>query len=285
MKLNRRFTSLSLALVLSGEVFSDPMPILSTSRTAEISQNVASKLTRPIILDPGHGGADHGTQVASTDEDEIAYDIAVRVKSLLEHQCYEVYQTTFDQDTGYRPQDKLTNGTHEFLNLPNGRHMKLDKPYLSRRCKLINSLYRGEEPILVSLHINSTYPIMSGVKFYYPSAELYGSQTVTNNSQSLGLALSSSIKKHGLPTFDIQALADLGIDFFPDLVETMHRQSQNGKPFKLGLFAKTPQVYSKVLIECGNLRNKTDEERLMTPSYRQNLAVAISDGIISYEQQ
>ena len=37
-----------------------------------------------VVIDPGHGGVDEGTPVAGITEDEITYDVSVRVQELLQ---------------------------------------------------------------------------------------------------------------------------------------------------------------------------------------------------------
>ena len=46
-----------------------------------------------IILDPGHGGSDHGAIRGDTSEKDITLDVAKRVRTLLEKKGYEVFMT------------------------------------------------------------------------------------------------------------------------------------------------------------------------------------------------
>ena len=55
-----------------------------------LSRDIHKKL---IVLDPGHGGGDHGAIRGNINEKDITLDVAKRVRTLLEKKGYEVFMT------------------------------------------------------------------------------------------------------------------------------------------------------------------------------------------------
>ncbi len=234
-----------------------------------------------IILDPGHGGADPGAQYKGVDEDEVAYDISVRVKKLLEKKGYKVHQTVVDEYTGFNPQHRLINNQEEYLLHPDGEKLELTHKLLEKRCEVINEVYKQNiDSILVSIHINSTYPQIRGASVYYPNKKTYKSKKSEYNSKNLAEMIKNSMEIQGVPTYSIDFFGIQDLDILSKVKDSFN----NGKDFKLAIFRDT-KVETKILIECGNIRNSKDLEILTTPKGRQKIAGAIYKGIVSYDEQ
>jgi len=230
---------------------------------------------RLIILDPGHGGIDTGATIEGISEDEVAYDITVRVRQLLLQEGYSVHQTVYDRKTKFTPLEKLVSNREEFLVDGRGVKTKLTRRFLGKRCQIINNFYdQQDEPILVSIHVNSLYFFVQGACIYYPSEKTYGSEETEKRSKKLAEAVKTSLKEHNIPTYSIDFLG-FELDFLPD--------TKNFDNFRLAIF-KT-RLEDKILVECGNLQNGNDQRRLLDPREREKMAVAIYKGISSYVQQ
>jgi N-acetylmuramoyl-L-alanine amidase len=228
---------------------------------------------RPIIIDPGHGGPSPGTTQAAVAEDEITYDISVRVTNMLTEAGYEVHQTVYDKKTKFKPQDMLTNDKNEFLVEKTGKKRPMKKKYLSKRCRIINSLYKGKDPVAVSIHVNATNPLITGASFYYPGAERYGSEEIAKASRKLAHTLEKAFKEREVPTYSLG----------PIPIRAVFNRFHRGDNWYAAVFKRTSDVKSKVVVETGNAQNKSDAARLVTTEGRQEIAEAIVAGIVSYQ--
>lgn len=235
---------------------------------------------RPIILDPGHGGIDSGATNHLVIEDEVAYDIATRVRQLLLQEGYLVHQTVYDATSGFEPKTALTNEDGEYLiNAECGR-TKLNKKYLTKRCKIINDAYDlKQDPLLVSIHVNSTNKFIYGASFYYPDAEKYKSPKTEANSKEFAEIINTSFQDLKVPVYSVRFLW-----FDLDILEKVRSDFNRKDGPSLALFRLT-DINNKVLVEVGNLRNKTDYERLQKPEERQLIAQAIYTGIKFYNDK
>jgi len=240
--------------------------------STEITPNKHKR--KPIILDPGHGGdEDSGTKIAMIYEDEIAYDISVRVRKLLIENDYKVHQTIYDSTTKFELQNELDNNYDEFLMYGNGELLRLEEKFLTKRCSLINSIYDlNQNPILVSIHINSDYSFIQGACFFHPSKKDSSSEEAELKSIKLAEKINQTFENNRIPTHSV--------DFFGLKLNVLRNILPYNK-FILAIFNLT-ELEEKILIECANIRNKTDLKRLLTQEGRQEIANAIYQGIVSY---
>src|SRR6266545_617087 len=137
-----------------------------------------------VILDAGHGGQDSGATMAGVWESTHVYDIALRVKRLLEaHTAAEVVLTTRD-GSEWRIQDS------DVLPFSRGHAVLTTPPYpivdarvgVNLRWYLANSVYRRvvtrdgdpQKVVFLSIHADSLHPSLRGAMAYLPAAELVG---------------------------------------------------------------------------------------------------------------
>ncbi len=77
--------------------------LILTSRMEEINSTPAASVKtsnkKYIVIDPGHGGSDHGAIRNNISEKNITLDISKRVQKLLEKKGYEVYMTRDKDET------------------------------------------------------------------------------------------------------------------------------------------------------------------------------------------
>ena len=229
-----------------------------------------------MIIDPGHGGVDEGTPVAGITEDEITYDVSVRVQELLQQRGYRTYRTVHDAETGAVPQENLQNGTREYLVAPEG-NIPLTAKLLTKRCEIINAATRGKKTILVSIHADSTFPFRAGVRTFYPSEAQYGSKDSEAQSYMLANAIDAAMVQANIPTAQINYG---GIPLFP--IESVDATLlRDGELYRLAIFGETA-LERKVLVELANLQNPSDRESMLSANGRQSAAVAIAAGIEQY---
>lgn len=117
---------------------------------------------------------------------------------------------------------------------------------LQARCNIIKS---ASPDLVVSIHLNSyTSPTASGAQVFYKIG--------SNISQELGQALQ---------------------DIFVEKVEGSRKTSMPGDFFMLNC-TSTPGI----LVECGFLSNPTEEQKLITNAYQEQLAYTIACGIVAF---
>lgn len=114
--------------------------------------------SRVIVIDPGHGGDDHGTEHNGLSEKVLTLDIAERLRALLVAQGWIVRMT---RTTDVDPLDAVTLAKFRTDGIPNPD----DRAELQTRCDVANDV--GAR-LFISIHVNSA-PIESahGTTFYW----------------------------------------------------------------------------------------------------------------------
>ncbi|HET8797846.1 MAG TPA: N-acetylmuramoyl-L-alanine amidase, partial [Thermoanaerobaculia bacterium] len=134
-----------------------------------------------VILDPGHGGTDPGTEHDDVWESIYVYDVAVRLKRLLEKKSgAKVSMTTRSKRGGFTvvERDVLpASRDHVVLTTPK---YALEDPVVgvNLRWYLANSIFRTalrdgvpkEKVVFLSIHADSLHPSLRGAMAYIPGA-------------------------------------------------------------------------------------------------------------------
>jgi N-acetylmuramoyl-L-alanine amidase len=292
----------------------DPRRIAEEEATRE-SQRVAKRVRARdlkgvhVILDPGHGGRDVGTVHDGLFESDYVYDIAVRVKDLLEKKTQaRVSLTTKSPETGYRiiNSDVLPRRTdHVVMTSPQyvledpvvGVHLRwyLANSILARAVK---QSVEPEKVVFISIHADSLHPSLRGAMAYVPGQQLvqgsYGKNgdvylarkevrenpTVTQSQEEALRAegLSTEFARSLIRSFDRAALP---VHPFKPVRDNVVRDGKEWVPAVIR-FNKVP---TRVLLEVCNLGNEEDRRLMKTRRYRQSVAEAIHDGIVSFYSQ
>lgn len=218
-----------------------------------------------VMIDPGHGGYDPGTQSSSgVLEKDLSLQIATRLKSAL-------------QARGVRAE--LTRSTDTFVSLP-------------ERTLIAN---RANADLFVSIHLNSSPNIeTTGIEVYYLNnttdratirlarmenggADGYG----TSNDSNLNYILADmrqtdkAIEAASLARMiDAQTVADLDAG----LGLNVNALGAKMGPFYVLVGAHMPAV----LVECGFLSNPAEANRLAGAGYQDILAGAIAGAVVHY---
>ena len=212
-------------------------------------------LARPkvIVLDPGHGGSDNGTEnkPLGLKEKVFTLDVGLRLKKLLEARGYKVVLTRTD-DRQLGP-DKQT----DFLT----------------RWDIAN---RAKADLFVSIHFNSLYPDTktSGTEVY----------TFTRAGQrsdhSWGFAgKDDSEKPSEVNRFDPWSSL-LAQAMHREVIGTLKTLDRGQKTMHSAVLRglKCPAV----LVESAFLSNDAEAKRVATPAYLQQIAEGLARGIDAY---
>jgi N-acetylmuramoyl-L-alanine amidase len=207
---------------------------------------------RLIVIDPGHGGTDPGMQNArlKLDEKEMALDVGLRLKKLLELRGYRVVMT--------RTTDK------RFSNNP-----VVDLPM---RADVAN---KAGADLFVSIHFNAVDrdpERVSGVETYVMTPQF---QASTQPEQDR-----ARIREQFPGNRQDVANVLLGYSLHRQLVTDLKSSDRGFKRYRLAVL-RTLQCPG-VLVEAAYLSNDAEARRVATPAFRAQIAESLADGIAGY---
>ena len=232
---------------------SDPAAVRDTART--LIRTLGLKIGR-VVIDPGHGGDDHGTISANgLLEKDIVLDVGIRLGRLLQSLGAEVVYT--------RAGDYF---------LP-----------LEARTAMAN---REQADLFISIHANSSPDgTIRGVETYYlnftssPDALAVAQRENAVNQKSLG-DLRGVVQKIAQ-----QEKLYESREFATTVQQSMARAFPGERnrgvkeaPFMVLAGATMPAI----LTEISFLTNPEEERRLLDPAYRQRLAEGLYAGVSEY---
>jgi N-acetylmuramoyl-L-alanine amidase len=201
---------------------------------------------RVIVLDPGHGGEDSGTQnkPQRLDEKTFTLDVAQRLKKLLEAAGHRVV---------------LTRDRDVFIPLP-------------ERAAIAN---RERADLFLSIHFNAVAngPAVDGIETYLMTPQ---------SQRSTASAASERADDTALPgnAFDPWN-AVLGAALHRRLVTALGADDRGLKHARFAVLQRLTTAPG-VLVECGYLSNDAEARRIATPAHRQKIAQALADGVAAY---
>lgn len=256
-----------------------------------------------VILDAGHGGNDPGTIVHSWSEDEIAYDLVLRIKRGLQAKAVEVFLTVEDKDTGESvPSGRtLVNNRHEYVKVTPEYYMDDSRVALNMRIYLIEDIYRNlvqrgvssDHVIFISIHLDYLHPSVGGAMVYFPAANerlgqfraagdiyqkykesqvggIYFSQNENDNAELMSYQFAQNLiqtfRHAGIPVHDYQPIR-----------RYVFRQDQKWSP---GII-RYSRVPTSILLEAANLSHQDDWARIRSAGFRQKLADAVVKTILA----
>jgi len=223
------------------------------------SQRLKNKV---FYLIAGHGGPDPGA-IANRGgkrlcEDEYAYDVTLRLcRNLIAHGAI-AYMITRDLNDGIRDDHILSCDTDEVTwgnyKIPDGQIERL-----TQRIDIVNALFEShrakgvQEQMLIEIHVDSrSHNQRTDVYFYHHSASSDGKAVADN----LQMTLREKYKQF--------------------------RKSNNytGTATARDLFTLRSAKPVSVYVELANIRNLTDQQRLILPRNRQILAEWLFEGLL-----
>jgi len=198
-----------------------------------------------IIVDPGHGGDDPGTQniAIGAKEKTNTLDVGLRLADELRKRGYEVIMT--------RTKDVTFN--------------RKERPIMANSDK--GDLY-------LSIHFNEAPEAsVSGVETWILTPPWQPSSTQAKLSET---------DKKVLPgdRFDYWNTV---VGFSVERAVTRELGTVNRGVKRARYDVLTPLNMPGLLVECGFLSNPTEGAKIITPDYRQKIALAIADGIDLYK--
>jgi N-acetylmuramoyl-L-alanine amidase len=265
-----------------------------------------------VVIDPGHGGNDQGASYpdAGLYEDELNYDIACRLKQLLESDTRaKVHFTLTDPKQGFEPrntQSFTSDKNEELLTTP--RYWNEDaKISANLRWYLANHFYekecrKGLDPrkvVFISIHCDALHEKMRGTMVYVPGAKyrrnqeqpegvIYARYDETNGHAAVSTTGEDRTRDEALSRNFAQTLiqtlqngpAKIAVNKHGDPIRNVIRKS--GGTAYVPAVLRNNLIPTKVLVETANLNNPTDRERLADPQWRQSYAEALRDALLEY---
>jgi N-acetylmuramoyl-L-alanine amidase len=211
-----------------------------------------------IVVDAGHGGHDPGATHHGLREKDLTLDIARRLSTELQSRGFSTVMTR-DRD--------------EFISL-------------SRRPAIAN---RIPADLFVSVHINANRSRrVSGIEVYYPR------ESVVDTSASFPpevrpeeVALPTTTIKHVLWDLALSKSRRHSWKLGSHICRTMrHQLGVTCRGVKSARFVVLKESHlPAVLVEVGYMSNQAEASRLATSSYRQAVAQAIAEGVVSYVRE
>jgi len=195
-----------------------------------------------VVLDPGHGGDDSGSIVGSILEKDLTLDVAQRVDQLLRAKGIPTLMTRID--------DRFVS--------------------LGHRAWLAN---RVRNSIFVSIHFNEgERPVASGVETYYANRQSLPLPRLISWIPFLLPQASSDS-----PNIESQSLARFIQRSLVAQTQAVDRGAKGGQ-----FFVIAHVTHPAVLVEGGFLSSKEEMGKLANADYREQLAAAITGGILHY---
>jgi len=243
---------------------------LDTPKAARHTSTGGSSLTRAlglkigrIVIDPGHGGHDQGTQgVKGLLEKDLVLDVSQRLGKLIEERMNAEVVFTRTDDT----------------LIP-----------LEGRTALANE---KKADLFLSIHANSsTYPRIAGVETFYlnftdskEALDVASRENATSQQSIFDLQdLTRKIALHEKLDESKEFATRLQTSMFSFTSHNVAGEKNRGikkAPFVVLIGANMPSV----LAEIGFLTNAREEALLKKPDYRQKLAEALYRGLSRYAE-
>jgi N-acetylmuramoyl-L-alanine amidase len=259
-----------------------------------------------VIIDSGHGGRDVGTEHDDVWESTYVYDVACRLRRILEKESdVKVSMTTRSKKNGFTIPDKnVLAGASDHVVQTTPAYLLDDAIVgVNLRWYLANSIFRRamktgtpkEKVVFLSIHADSLHPSLRGAMAYIPGAsfvtgsfrkkgdiyltraEVREQPSVTHSredalvaeglSRELAESIMSSFSRKGLKVHPFEPVRDNVIRRGKEWVPAVIRHNQ---------------VPTRMLLEVCNLGNDKDRELIRTKKYRQQLADAVYQGLVDF---
>jgi N-acetylmuramoyl-L-alanine amidase len=236
-------------------------PAANSNGKFSLSRQLGLSVSR-VVLDAGHGGHDPGAHGSGINEAELTLDVALRVQKLLQKQPGIEVVMTRDTDVFIPLQERTAIANREGADLFLSIHANASR----------NTQARGIETYFLNFAMN-------------PEAEAVAARENATSGQTM----------HSLPDI-VRAIAlNNKINESRDLAETVQRSmakrlgAKNRALKDLGV-KQAPfvvligAVMPSVLAEISFVTNRQDGSLLKTQTYRQQIAQALFDAILNYQQ-
>jgi N-acetylmuramoyl-L-alanine amidase len=261
-----------------------------------------------VILDAGHGGQDVGASLGGVWESLYVYDIALRVKRVLELQTAARVLLTTRDGGEYRVQelDVLPfSRSHAVLTTP-PYPIADPKIGVNLRWYLANSLFRQtletdkdpQKVVFLSIHADSLHPSLRGVMAYIPAADMRSESYGKNGSVYTARREVQENPRVTFPREDRERSEGLSRELAKQVVAAFQQGGLPVHPFKpvrdkiirnsgewVPAVLRYNSIPAKILLEVCNLANDEDRKLIQTRAFRQQVAEAVVRGLLAYYGQ
>jgi N-acetylmuramoyl-L-alanine amidase len=259
-----------------------------------------------VILDAGHGGRDVGTAHDDVYESSYVYDVACRLKRILEKKSEAtVSMTTRSKSAAWRVPEKdvLEPASDHFVETT-PRYLLDDAVVgVNLRWYLANSLFRRamkdgvprEKVVFLSIHADSLHASLRGAMAYIPGAgfvkgeyrkqgDIYLTRAEVREQPTVRHTREDSLEAEGLSRELAESImgsfgrTGLKVHPFDPVRDNVVRNGTEWVPAVI----RHNLVPARLLLEVCNLGNRKDRELIKTQRYRQQLAEAIYAGMVDF---
>ncbi|HOV61268.1 MAG TPA: N-acetylmuramoyl-L-alanine amidase [Candidatus Hydrogenedentes bacterium] len=259
-----------------------------------------------VVIDPGHGGMDPGTHWEDIYEDEVVYDIACRLKEILESRsAAKTEMTRLDESQRYVPVSsrKFSNDSDEYVLVNPRYHITNTNTSVNLRWALANSIYRkeraagtaSEKIVFLSIHVDSIKnPQVRGTTVYVPAAHLMDTvprlpgsfretkdvpaSRFTREEAQTHEAMSRNLAEQIILALRKSAPPIATLSHGDPVRNTILKEKRPICPAVL----KKNLIPTKVLVEIANIQNPGDRALLSDPAWRQRYAEALYTALCRY---
>ena len=259
-----------------------------------------------VIIDAGHGGRDVGTAHDDVFESTYVYDVAVRLRQLLDKEsAAKVSMTTRSKSLGYDiPNRNVLKHTDDHYVQTSPRYLLDDAIVgVNLRWYLANSMFRramksgvqSEKVVFLSIHADSLHPSLRGAMAYIPGAgfvtgsyqkkgDIYLARAEVREQPRVNQTRKDALVAEGLSRDLANAIMrsfeknNLQVHPFAPVRDNVIRNGREWVP----AIIRYNTVPTRMLLEVCNLGNRKDRELIKTKKYRQDLAEAIYEGLVDF---
>jgi N-acetylmuramoyl-L-alanine amidase len=235
-------------------------PAANSNGKFSLSRQLGLGVSR-VVIDAGHGGHDPGAHGNGVNEAELTLDVALRLQKLLDKAGVEVVMTR-DTDVFIPLEERTAIANREGADLFLSIHANASR----------NSLARGIETYFLNFATN-------------PEAEAVAARENATSGKPMH-SLPDIVKAIALNN-KINESRDLAETVQKSMVKRLGQKNRSLKdlgvkqaPFVVLIGAAMPSV----LAEISFVTNKSDGTLLKTPAYRQQIAQALMDAVVGYQQ-
>ncbi|HEX2798385.1 MAG TPA: N-acetylmuramoyl-L-alanine amidase [Thermoanaerobaculia bacterium] len=217
---------------------------------------------RSVVIDPGHGGADPGATASGVAEKDVTLDVARRLRKLLVAQKVAV-SLTREGDTTLSLRDRVV---------------------------LANS---KKADLFVSIHVNSLPAVKEkrGVETYFlgTTTDPHVQRLALDENRASGYTMADfrrllegvlADSRQGESRKFAEAVQGGLVTSLRPVVPRLEDRGVRSAPFVVLIATEMPGI----LAEVSTVSNEDEARRLGDPRYRQQIARALSNGILAYAE-
>ena len=217
---------------------------------------------RSVVIDPGHGGADPGATASGVAEKDVTLDVALRLRELLVAQKVAV-SLTREGDTTLSLRDRVV---------------------------LANS---KKADLFVSIHVNSLPAVKEkrGVETYFlgTTTDPHVQRLALDENRASGYTMADfrrllegvlADSRQGESRKFAEAVQGGLVTSLRPVVPRLQDRGVRSAPFVVLIGTEMPGI----LAEVSTVSNEDEARHLGDPAYRQQIARALSKGILAYAE-